>query len=214
MEQVRRHATQAAPSLRAAAVIGLKSALKLFLSLASTVIVLPLYIQTALLGLLLKTDQPFQGASQTLSLCPGLVGTYLRRAFYRLTLSRCGPDVCIEFGTVLSQPTIELGRRVYIGCNCSIGECVIEDDTLVGSNVDIMSGTHQHYFDRLEVPIRDQGGHLEKIVIGADCWIGNSSVVMAHVGASSIVAAGAVVVRDVEPRHIVAGNPAKPIGTR
>jgi len=177
-------------------------------------LVMPLFVQTKVLALFLKRDEPFQMASQTLSLCPGIIGNYLRRAFYRLTLPRCGPDVCIEFGTILSQPTIEIGQRVYIGCHASIGECVIEDYVLIGSNVDIVSGRFQHYFGDLDTPIREQGGRLEKIRIGADSWIGNSSVVMANVGTKSIVAAGSVVVRDVEPRSIVGENPARVIRKR
>ena len=186
----------------------MKSFLKRVVDAIALVVVLPLWLGTRLLRALLSTDQPFQMASHFLSLWPGVPGNYLRRAFYRLTLPRCGPDVCIEFGTILHQSTVELGRRVYIGTHCSIGESVIEDDVLLGSNVDIISGGRQHLFDDLDTPIREQGGRLQKIVVGPDSWIGNSSVVMANVGAQSIVAAGSVVVRDVEPRSIVAGNPA------
>lgn len=131
-----------------------------------------------------------------------------------MTLQRCGPDVCIEFGTIISQSAVEIGRRVYIGPRCSIGECVIEDDVLLGSNVDIISGRHQHYAEDLNMPIREQGGQLEKIVIGKDSWLGNSSIVMANVGEKSIVAAGSVVIRDVEPFSIVGGNPARLIKKR
>ena len=191
-----------------------KRALKRLLSGISFLLVAPLVAQTKLLAMVLKTDQPFQLASHTLSLCPGFVGNYLRRAFYRWTLPRCGVDVCIEFGTVLHQATVEIGDRVYIGCHSSIGECTIEDDVLIGSNVDILSGKHQHYFDDPDVPMRDQGGRLEKIRIGPDCWLGNSSVVMAAVGPKSIVAAGSVVTRDVEPYTIVGGNPAELIRKR
>ena len=192
----------------------MKRTLKMILSMVATAIVLPLYLQTRALAVFLRTDQPFQMASHTLSLCPGLVGVYLRTAFYRLTLPRCGADVCIEFGTILHQPTIEIGRRVYIGCNCSIGDCVIDDDVLMGSNVDILSGTHQHSFKDRDIPIREQGGRFEKIVIGEDSWIGNSSVIMANVGRKSVVAAASVVVRDIEPYSIVAGHPAEFIRKR
>ena len=167
----------------------------------------PLYVRTKLLDRWLG-DQAFQMASQALSRYPGPIGNAMRTAFYRLTLPRCGVDARLEFGTILNQPTVEIGRHVYIGLSCSIGACVIEDDVLIGSNVDIISGRRQHYFHRLDRPIREQGGHYERIVVGADCWIGNSSVIMANVGSQSIVAAGSVVTRDVPPRSIVAGNPA------
>jgi virginiamycin A acetyltransferase len=192
----------------------MKSILKCLLDIVCTLAVVPLVMQTKLLGAVLTRDQAFQTAAQALSLWPGIVGNYLRKAFYRWTLQRCGPDVCIEFGTILHQPTIELGRGVYIGLNCSIGECVIEDDVLLGSNVDIISGGQQHSVDDLTKPVREQGGHLTKIVIGADCWIGNSTVVMANVGPQSVVAAGSVVYQDVEPRVVVGGHPARVIRKR
>jgi len=191
-----------------------KRILKSLANRVAYLLVLPLLAQTRLLGLFLKTDQPFQMASHALSLCPGVVGNYLRYAFYRRTLTRCGADICIEFGTVLHQSTVEIGDRVYIGCHSSIGECIIEDDVLIGSKVDILSGKHQHYFHDPDIPMREQGGRLEKIRIGSDCWLGNSSVVMANIGPKSIVAAGSVVAHDVAPFTIVGGNPAELIRKR
>jgi acetyltransferase-like isoleucine patch superfamily enzyme len=164
--------------------------------------------------IVIKTDQPFQLGAQAVSLIPGVIGNYFRKEYYRMTLARCAPDVCIEFGTVLNQAAVELGRRVYIGLRCSIGACVIEDDAIIGSNVDIISGKRQHNFGRIDMPIREQGGQLEKIVIGRDSWIGNSAVIMANVDAKSIVGAGSVVVNDIEPYSIVAGNPARVIRRR
>ncbi len=192
----------------------MKAFLKVIFSGICRILILPFYLQTKFFSLFIKTDQPFQISSHAVSLFPGFIGNYLRKEFYRMTLSKCAPDVCIEFGTVIHQEGVELGRRVYIGVNCSIGECIIEDDVLLGSNVDIISGKYQHYFDRLDIPIREQGGRLEKIKIGRDSWIGNSAVVMANVGEQAIVAAGSVVVKDVPPRAIVAGNPARVIGKR
>ena len=85
---------------------------------------------------------------------------------------------------------------------------------MLGSNVDVISGKQQHHFDRLDIPMREQGGELEKIVIGEDSWLGNSSVVMANVGMKSIIAAGSVVIKDVVPYSIVGGNPAKVLKSR
>ena len=164
--------------------------------------------------LMVKDDQPFQGCSQLLSLVPGIPGNYLRQQFYRLALAQCGDDCCIEFATRLNQRGIEIGHRVYIGSNCCIGLCRIEDDVMLGSNVDIISGRNQHHFDRLDIPMREQGGDLQKIVIGSDSWLGNSAVVSASIGMKSIVAAGSVVISDVAPYSIVGGNPAKLIKSR
>ena len=161
-----------------------------------------------------ENDQSFQGCSQFFSLFPGIFGNYLRQQFYRLALAESYDDCCIEFGTRLNQRGIELGKRIYIGTNCCIGLCRIEDDVMLGSNVDIISGKTQHYFDRLDIPMREQGGQLDKITIGADCWLGNSSVIMANIGMKSIVAAGSVVTKDVPPYSIVGGNPAKILKSR
>ena len=178
------------------------------------VAIYPLYLLLVVSELLCKTDQPFQGCSQLVSLLPGLPGTYLRQQFYRLALNQCHDDCCIEFGTRLNQRSIEIGHRVYIGTNCCIGACRIEDDVMIGSNVDIISGSQQHHSDRLDIPMREQGGKLVPIVIGEDCWLGNSSVIVANVGKKSIVGAGSVVVRDIPPFSIAVGNPAKVIRSR
>ena len=185
-----------------------KEQVKCFVNLFCRILVLPIAGFVNIMQAFVEGDQPFQTGAQLVSLIPGIFGNYLRKEFYRLTLKKCGADVCIEFGTILNQATVELGRRVYIGARCSIGECVIGDDAVIGSNVDIISGSRQHKFDRFDVPIREQGGSLEKIIIGSDCWIGNSAVIMADVGEKSIVGAGSVVVQAVEPASIVGGNPA------
>ena len=183
--------------------------LKSLFSILCRILVLPVVAVVRIMEVFIDGDQPFQTGAQTVSLIPGVFGNYVRKEYYRSTLTKCGNDVCIEFGTILNQPGVELGRRVYIGARCSIGECVIEEDVIIGSNVDVISGGSQHNIDRLDVPIREQGGGFDKIVIGADCWIGNSAVVMASIGKKSVIGAGSVVVQPVDSYSIVAGNPAR-----
>jgi len=192
----------------------MKTLIKNIVKTCALLLVLPLYAFMRIGELLIKTDQPFQGCSQLLSLIPGLPGNFLRQQFYKIALAKCSDDCCIEFGTRLNQRTIEIGQRVYIGTNCCIGECSIGDDVLIGSNVDIISGKNQHYISRIDIPIREQGGELEKISIGEDSWLGNSSIILANVGRKSIVAAGSVVVKEVEPFSIAVGNPARAIKNR
>lgn len=57
---------------------------------------------------------------------------------------------------------------------------------------------------------------LQRVTIGHDTWIGHKAVIMPGVtiGNGAVVAAGAVVTRDVAPYTIVAGVPAKPLRTR
>jgi len=167
-----------------------------------------------MLGALGNKDSSLWGFSQFLSLLPGALGNYLRKNFYRLSMTRCNKDCAILFGTIFSQVDTEIGKGVYIGPHCNIGKCRIEDYCTIGSNVHIMSGKRQHNFEDLETPIQEQGGVFEKIVIGENTWIGNCALVMANVGKKCIVGAGSVVTKNVNDYSIVAGNPAKVIGKR
>ncbi|MBR5160930.1 MAG: hypothetical protein IKW80_04835 [Thermoguttaceae bacterium] len=107
-----------------------------------------------------------------------------------------------------------MGKSVYIGAYCVIGDVDLQDDCILASGVSVCNGTKQHCFDRLDVPIREQGGEYVRIVIGTDSWIGERAVIMADVGTKAVVGAGAVVVKPVAEQDIVAGNPASPIGRR
>lgn len=174
----------------------------------------PGYLIFLIFGFFQKKDSIFWTFSQLLSLIPGKIGCYVRKGFYQLAMSHCDSECIILFGTLFSQWDTEIGKRVYIGPNCNIGKCKIEDFCTLGSNVHILSGKNQHNFDDIDTPIQDQGGKLEKIVIGGDTWIGNGAIVMANVGKKCIIGAGSVVAKEVEDYSIVAGNPAKLIRNR
>jgi len=161
-----------------------------------------------------RSDRAYQGLSQFLSLFPGTAGDFIRRSFYRWTLKKCARSCTISFGTLFATRKAEVGENVYIGARCMIGWAIIGNDVLIGSNVDILSGKHQHRFRRSDIPIRLQGGTYSSVTIGQDAWIGNGALVSADIGAHAIVAAGAVVVKPVREGRIVGGNPAREIGTR
>lgn len=161
-----------------------------------------------------KGDKVFWSFSQFLSLFPGSTGSFIRKNFFYLVINNCSRSCAIMFGTIFSQLDTEIGKDVYIGPNCNIGSCKIENNCILGSNVHIMSGNKQHKFDDLTRSIREQGGIFEKITIGEDTWIGNCSVVMANIGKKCIVGAGSVVTKDVEDYSIIAGNPARLIRKR
>ncbi len=192
----------------------MKNFIKIIVQFLSRIFVFHVFLVLVIGEVFLKNDAPFQGCSQFLSLFPGVLGNYFRQQFYCMTIAECHADCCIEFGTRLNQRGIELGRRVYVGTNCCIGLCKIEDDVMLGSNVDIISGKKQHNFDCIDTPMREQGGELEQITISEDSWLGNSSVIMANIGKKSIVAAGSVVTKDVPPFSIVGGNPARVLRSR
>ncbi len=80
---------------------------------------------------------------------------------------------------------------------------------LVGPNAQIYTASHP-----LDAGKRRQGVEFGKpIIIGDDVWIGGSAVICPGVtiGEKSIIAAGAVVTKDVPPFAIVGGNPARVI---
>ena len=184
------------------------------ISAVFSVLVLPLVLIFKLLSIFCDTNNVFAAHAQFLSLFPGKVGSYLRNSFFRMTMTRCDPEVVISFATLFSQMDTEIGSGTYIGPQCNIGSCHIGKDCLLGSGVHILSGKNQHAISDLDVPIRDQGGKITKINIGDDCWIGNGAVVMADIGSKTVVAAGSVVVNPVGDKVIVAGNPAVVIKER
>lgn len=175
----------------------------------ATLLVLPAYLLYQLGRFAMGAERAFPGWSQTLSLIPGFSGVYLRRAFYRLALTRCERGVSIGFGTVISHPWAELGRNVYTGEYCSLGDVNLGDDVLLGSHVSIINGGGQHGIDRLDVPIREQPGTFPKITIGRDTWIGEQATVLADVGNHCVIGAGSVVTKPVPDYAIALGTPAR-----
>lgn len=162
---------------------------------------------------LLGPERAFAGVSQLLALWPGLSGSLLRAAFYRLALPDSSQDTVIAFLTSFSDPRANLGPHVSIGACCNIGRAAIGADSQLGSHVCIASGNRQHGLDSGD-PIRLQAGRKDPVRLGPDCWIGNGAVILADVGQGAVVAAGAVVTHPVEPYSIVAGVPARSIGSR
>jgi virginiamycin A acetyltransferase len=142
------------------------------------------------------------------ALLPGFIGEFCRAAFYKWTLRNCSIDTTISFGSFFSRSTASVEPHVSIGAYCVIGCAHIGARTQIASHVQIPSGAHGH--------LRDADGRLadrleEKVVVGCDCWIGSSAVVMANVGAGTTIGAGSVVVKEIPAGVVAVGNPAKAI---
>lgn len=115
------------------------------------------------------------------------------------------------------------GGRIQIGSDCSFNPyCVIygHGGLRIGNSVRIATHTviipANHVFSDTSVPIRLQGLSMLGVVIEDDVWIGAGVRVLdgVTIGAGSIVAAGAVVTKDVPAFSIVGGVPARVIGQR
>lgn len=187
----------------------MKPLLKSFVNILCLIAVAPAYLGFRVASLLLGQAKAFPGWSQAFSLIPGFVGVYLRRAFYRLVLSRCASDSCLTFGMTFSHATAEVGRRVYVGAFCCVGDVTIEDDVLIGSHVSIANGCAQHGIERLDVPIREQPGTWPRVTIGRDSWVGDRAVVMADVGKHCVIGAGSVVTKPIPDYAVAVGVPAR-----
>ena len=180
----------------------------------ATLVVIPTYVSYRLRSLVLGRDRALAGSSQLLSLLPGLVGCYLRAAFFHLALDDYHPTVRIEFGTLLSKAGTRFGKHAYIGPHCHLGLVDIGDDVLVAAGTHIPSGAHIHGTEQLDIPIREQPGEIRRVAIGDGAWLGAGSVVMADVGAASIVGAGSVVTQPIPAHTVAAGVPATIIRSR
>lgn len=107
---------------------------------------------------------------------------------------------------------IRVGSRVGINEYCHIGGqggVEIGDDVIFGPGVRVFSEDHR--FDNPDIPIRDQGERRDRVSIGAGSWIGAGAIITSGVtiGAGVVVAGGSVVTKDVDPKRIVAGVPAR-----
>lgn len=138
----------------------------------------------------------------------------IRRALVRGYLSKCGKKPRVKSGAEISpNATVgdysELGTRCMIQANVHIGSHVI-----MGPDVKIYSRNHK--FDRLDIPIQDQGKNYFETTIGNDVWIGANVIITAgcKIGDHAIIAAGSVVTKDISDYAIAGGVPARIIKHR
>ena len=138
----------------------------------------------------------------------------LRRWFLKAWLGRMERGAAVQRGCrVLNGRKVELGPRAVINFGTLIDgrahRVIVGADVSIGPEAAILTLGH----DPHSPGFADRGGD---VVIGDRAWIAYRAVVLPGVtiGEGAVVAAGAVVSEDVAPFTIVAGNPAREVGSR
>lgn len=156
-------------------------------------------------------------------------GLTLGDGVYINALSRRGvsiaDNVSIGAGSIIECTGVirELGDGISIGSHVGFAQNAfigvrgfidIGDNCIFGPNVAIHSENHS--FEDLHTPIRLQGVSRKGVSIGANCWIGERAIILdgVTIGEGVIVAAGAVVTKDVPAFSVVGGVPARVLKTR
>lgn len=118
-----------------------------------------------------------------------------------------------EYMGIAYNPKIIVGEGTWIGKNCSIAAI---DKVEIGKNV-LFAGhvhitDHSHGYENISKPMNVQPLTSKgPVIIEDDCWLGFSCEILSgvHIGKHCVIAARAVVTKDVPAYSVVAGNPAR-----
>lgn len=138
---------------------------------------------------------------------------------------RLGDAVNIGKGVVIRCTGVlrNLGAGLIIGNGTNINDYAFlgaSGGIIIGSNVltgvGICFHSENHIFNRIDVPISEQGVNRKGIVVEDDCWIGSRCIILdgVKIGKGSVIAAGSVVTKDIPEYSVVAGIPAKVLRDR
>ena len=186
----------------------MKRAIKAVVFVMAWLLVAPLILLTWLEAAISGSELVFNFCAQALAPLPGWPGVQLRAAFYSATLQNCSWEVHIGFGSLFTHRGAVLAAQVSMGSYCVLGHVDIGAGVMMGSRVSIPSGKRQHFGEGGEITAE---ARFDTVHVGAGCWIGEGAILLADVGAKSIVSAGAVVTKAMPGANLVAGNPAQPI---
>lgn len=124
-----------------------------------------------------------------------------------------GEGIRILSGTRVDRES-EIGGNAYLGCHCHVTRARIGRYASIANYVSIGQGEHR--LDRVSLSsgfYEDPWGELTRgeCEIGPDAWVGVDAVILrgVRIGVGAVVAANAVVTRDVPDFAVVAGVPAR-----
>jgi acetyltransferase-like isoleucine patch superfamily enzyme len=147
-------------------------------------------------------------------------------------------DQCCLDAKGTDNQGIVIGEGVFIGRNtilsCKNGDIVIDDHANLGFNCEIFSASRvrvgksilmaaytylvggDHLYDRVDVPVLEQGRTARGIEVDDNVWLGTHVVVTdgSRIGRDAIIGAGAVVVGEIPEFAIATGIPAKVVRDR
>ena len=140
----------------------------------------------------------------------------VRCAFYKLAGCRIGRGVILSGtirmlgdGDVASRLTIEDGAFVGVGVTLGLDGCItLGKNAALGPDVILHTATHQMGASSRRMEL---GIVTKPIVVEEGAWIAMRAVILPGVtiGRGAVVAAGAVVTKDVSPNTLVGGSPAQ-----
>lgn len=139
---------------------------------------------------------------------------FVRRFFYRISGMKIGQKSTIHCWARFFDPSnIEIGNETIIGDNCFLDG---RNKLIIGNNVDIAS---QVLIYNSEHDIHSPDFYADKtfpIEIGDYVFVGPRAIILpgVKIGRGAVVAAGAVVTKDVADYKVVGGVPAREIGER
>lgn len=168
------------------------------------------------MGLVYKILDGVSRAYNKLLLMPSL-----RRSF-----AACGENVTLgRHSEIAGAGNIYMGHDVYLGPGTTLlttrAKIQIGDYVMSGPNLTVITGDHRtDILDRPMMELTDEDklpDNDQDVVIGSVVWMGSGVTILkgVHISDHCVIAAGAVVTKDVEPEYsIFLGVPARCLGSR
>jgi acetyltransferase-like isoleucine patch superfamily enzyme len=147
---------------------------------------------------------------------------HLKKWLLRYAFASFGKQFFFDPDGFYTFPNIEVGDCVTIGFGsillASESRIILGDNVMIAPHVTFVGGNHNtSVVGKPMYDVKEKRPHDdEDIIVEDDVWIGTGAIILkgVRVGRGSIIAAGAVVIKDVYPYTIVGGVPAKKISTR
>ena len=147
------------------------------------------------------------------SVCPHIPFWTIRKQMLKLSRTRIGHESFIMRKCYIMQANkLSIGEYSHINRECLLdarGGITIGNNVSISHKVNIVSGSH-------DAQSKTFIGVFKPIVINDYAWLGIGCTILqgVNIGKGAVIAAGSVVTKDIAPFDIVAGIPARKIGTR